>query len=99
MLSKRKLSPREWRDLNSPPVNNPTWSHDGRYIYFDSTEATRAIYRVQIADGKVERIATLESTDGGASLAWGSGLAPDDSPLVTRDLGFTEIYALNMQWP
>ncbi|HKS96773.1 MAG TPA: hypothetical protein VJV74_11680, partial [Terriglobia bacterium] len=93
------LRTREWRALNSPPVNNPTWSHDGRYLYFDSTEARRAIYRVRIADGEVERIASLEKTDTPGSSAWGSGLAPDDSPLVTRDLGFTEIYALNMQWP
>jgi len=27
------------------------------------------------------------------------GLAPDDSPLVARDIGSQEIYALEMQWP
>jgi hypothetical protein len=27
------------------------------------------------------------------------GLAPDDSPLVTRDISTQEIYALEMDWP
>jgi hypothetical protein len=27
------------------------------------------------------------------------GLAPEDSPLVTRDISTQEIYALEMDWP
>lgn len=78
------------------PVNNPSWSHNGKYIYFDGTEVDRAIYRVRLADGKLERLASLHGTE--ASTGWGSGLTPDDSPLITHDLGFIEIYALDMKW-
>ncbi|MGH9454815.1 MAG: hypothetical protein ACRD2O_12685 [Terriglobia bacterium] len=28
-----------------------------------------------------------------------SGLAPDDSPIVLRDVGIQEIYALDVRWP
>jgi hypothetical protein len=32
---------------------------------------------------------------------WGEwfGFAPDDSPLLARDISTQEIYALEMQWP
>ncbi|HEV2234236.1 MAG TPA: winged helix-turn-helix domain-containing protein [Terriglobia bacterium] len=86
----------KWRSLNSPPVNNPSWSHNGKYFYFDSTEVNRAIYRIRLADGKLERLASLQGT--GAPTGWGSGLTPDDSLVITQDLGFIEIYALDMKW-
>ena len=45
-------------------------------------------------------------TDVGSAVRWTAltvgqwlGLAPDDSPLVARDIGNQEIYALEMQWP
>jgi len=86
----------QWRELGDTGVNNPTWSHDGRYIYFDGVPPS-AIYRVRISDGKLERIADLGGIE--RTTGWGCGLAPDDSPLITREVGFTEIYALDWEAP
>jgi hypothetical protein len=33
------------------------------------------------------------------SVNWWIGLVPDDSPLVVRDAGMREIYALDVEWP
>lgn len=33
------------------------------------------------------------------SVNWWIGLAPDDSPLLVRDAGMREIYALDVEWP
>jgi hypothetical protein len=82
------------------PVGFPIWSRDSKYIYFDSIESVPKLYRIRIADHSVEPVASLQSirlapTYGG-SLA---GLAPDDSPLVARDVGSQEIYALDLELP
>jgi hypothetical protein len=46
-------------------------------------------------------MANLESIGRAATGPYGGwfGLAPDDSPLVARDISTQEIYALEMGWP
>lgn len=91
----------KWTNLTNISVGYPTWSRDSRYIYFDSSSDDKpAFYRVRISDRALDRVASLK----GLRRAWGafdpwSGLAPDDSPLVLRDAGTQEIYALDWQAP
>ncbi len=64
--------------------------------YFDYLfEKEPALLRVRTSDRKVNRIASLK---GLRLTAW-TGLAPDDSPLVLRDIGSQEIYALDWEAP
>lgn len=92
---------KKWSNLSNVSVGYPSWSRDSRYIYFDSySDDKPAFYRVRISDRALERVASLR----GLRRAWGtfdpwSGLAPDDSPLVLRDAGTQEIYALDWQAP
>jgi hypothetical protein len=72
-------------------------------VYFDSgDEGDPAFYRVQIKDGKVERVASLKDVKrppaGGHPGSW-TGLAPDDSLLALRDISSFEIYALDLELP
>jgi len=92
----------KWEDLANVSAGYPRWSHDGKYLYFRSAiyETDPAIYRVRISDHKLENVVSLK----GIRRAWGfagpwSGLAPDDSPLLVRDIGTQEIYALNVDLP
>jgi hypothetical protein len=79
----------------------PSWSHDGQYLYFDTTLTEDAsFFRVRISDHKLERLVSLH----GARRLWGelgqwTGLAPDDSPLIIRDASNHEIYAIDWQAP
>jgi Tol biopolymer transport system component len=92
---------RQWTDLISMPIGYPVWSHDGQYLYFDSTLTEKpAFFRVRISDHKLERVASLK----GLRRFWGqfgswTGLAPDDSLLLVRDTSSQEIYALDWQAP
>ena len=76
------------------------WSADGQSVYYLRRGDEPAVLRVQIADGKVEQIASLKDVrqTGFRGGIW-MGLAPDDSPLVLRDIGTQEIYALDLQMP
>jgi len=85
-----------WTELVRMPIGYPSWSHDGRHIYFDTLfSEDRAFYRVAISDRKLERLVSL----AGIHHFWGemaewTGLAPDDSLLLTRDASHQEVYAL-----
>ena len=95
-----------WTELTETAAFHPVWSHDGKYVYFDSTvEGEAAFYRVQIRtpikDHKLERVASLSDVKRPPSpgpTSW-TGLAPDDSPLALRDISTFEIYALEWQLP
>jgi Tol biopolymer transport system component len=94
---------RKWTELARTAVNSPAWSRDSQYIYFDSYPTKdAAIFRVRISDRKLERVRNLEgfrrAESAGLSLPW-MGLAPDDSPLLVRDIGSQEIYALDWEAP
>jgi eukaryotic-like serine/threonine-protein kinase len=93
----------KWTELTIPmTIDYPTWSHDGRYVYFNSTaEGEPAFYRVQIKNHKVERVASLANIKRPNTASFGAwtGLAPDDSPLALRDISSYEIYALDWQLP
>jgi serine/threonine protein kinase len=91
----------KWAELASLFVAYPTWSRDGRYLYFDGIlDNQESYFRVQISNGKLERIFSLKNFQAAGS-AFGnwSGLAPDDSPLVVRDASIQEIYALDWDRP
>jgi len=101
----------KWTDFTQTPaptipclecVNPPNWSHDGRYVYFNSSaEGDEAFYRLDINRHRVERVASLASVKRPTSQSFGAwtGLAPDDSPLALRDISSYEIYALDWQLP
>ena len=92
-------STEQWTELARTGIGFPSWSHDGQYLYFDSILTDDpAFFHVRIADHRLERIASLRDIPR----LWGplgewTGLGPDDSLLVTRNIGSAEIYALDWQ--
>jgi Tol biopolymer transport system component len=94
-------STRQWTELARTVVNSPAWSRDSQYIYFDSHPAKdAAVFRLRISDHKLERVRNLEGFRRAQSAIsnwpW-MGLAPDDSPLLVRDISTQEIYALDWE--
>jgi Tol biopolymer transport system component len=63
----------KWTELTQIAANHPRWSHDGKYVHFNSTaEGEAAFYRVRIADGKLERVASLKDVKRPVSLSFGA---------------------------
>ena len=91
---------REWA-TNLGTLGYMTWSRDSKYVGFDNLLTDDDGYwRIRVADGKVERVATFKAIRRFWAI-WGpwTGLAPDGSPLVVRDISNQEIYALDLQLP
>jgi DNA-binding winged helix-turn-helix (wHTH) protein/Tol biopolymer transport system component len=97
----------KWAEAVGFPVGYPTWSHDGKYIYFqyshdDGEQASReSIGRLRLGGTKIENVVDLKDVGRvttGTFVDW-FGLAPDDSPLFARDISTQEIYALDVEWP
>ena len=96
------LTTQQWTQLIENSDGDPTWSHDGQYIYFLGGDAdwSETIKRIRLVDRRAEKIVDLkdQSRSGSIGVEW-FGLAPDDSPLVATDISTNEIYALDVQWP
>ena len=98
------LTTQEWRQLWSDKmgtVGYVTWSPDSKYLGFDTSfTADPGFFRVRVGDGQIERVVSLSKIRRFLS-QWGewSGMAPDGSPIVVRDISSQEIYALDWQLP
>jgi eukaryotic-like serine/threonine-protein kinase len=97
------LSTQQWHQVADKmgPFGYMTWSLDSRYIGFDTSfTADRGFFRLRVADGQIERVVSLKNMRRFFPV-WGewSGMAPDGSPLVVRDISNQEIYALDWQSP
>jgi len=96
------LPTQKWTELERIYVGYPSWSRDSTYVYFDSPVGEPGFYRVRVADHKLERLFSLKNVrfaDTGGTGSYWTGLAPDDSPLLLRDVGSQEIYALDWEAP
>jgi eukaryotic-like serine/threonine-protein kinase len=87
----------KWTELYKEGViGYPTWSRDGRHIYFDTGSEIR---RVRVDDGHFEVVASLKGVGRTGSFREWFGLDPDDSFLILRDVGTHEIYGLDWEAP
>jgi Tol biopolymer transport system component/tRNA A-37 threonylcarbamoyl transferase component Bud32 len=95
------FSTQKWVELAKTDFGALNWTRDGKYLYFDSGSGLDpAISRLRIADRKLERVTGLKDFRRVefAFYPW-SGLTPDGSPLLLRDVGTQEVYALDFEAP
>ena len=88
-----------WEEIAKVTAGFPNWSKTGDYVYFLHGEDQPSVMRVRIRDRKLERVADLKNLGQAGRFLIGLGLAPDDSPLLLRDTGTQEIYALDWEAP
>jgi Tol biopolymer transport system component len=95
------FSTRKWTELLTMSVGWTSWSHDSKYIYFDTgLSENSTFYRVRVADRKLDRLADLKGFRR-VVFAWipWSGVTPDGAPLLLRDISSQEVYALDLDTP
>jgi len=75
----------------------PAWSSNSQFIYFLRPRDDPGVFRVRISDGVEERVVDLKGFRyTGALDAW-FGLDPEDAPILIRDVGMADIYALTLE--
>jgi serine/threonine protein kinase/Tol biopolymer transport system component len=90
----------KWEKLSGSGAGFPNWSKDSGSVFFVVT-GPAAFYRVEIGTRKTEEVARLGNahpTPGVPGWAW-YGVMPDGSPLIARQVGTQEIYALDVDFP
>jgi len=85
----------KWEELARISCAFPNWSKNSDYVYFLQGGDQPSVMRVHIGDKRIERVADLRNLR--ITGYWGTwlGLAPDDSPLLLRDTGSQDVYALD----
>jgi eukaryotic-like serine/threonine-protein kinase len=77
-------------------VSFPNWSKDSQYLYVLSWPEDPSIFRMGIAENKLERVVDLK--DFHPTGYWDDwlGLDANDSPLMLRDTGLQDVYAFDI---
>jgi eukaryotic-like serine/threonine-protein kinase len=93
----------KWTDwvTQTTALGFPSWSRDGKYLYFESNYSNSASYfRVKVGETKSEPVVSFKDLRRyfGSVGTW-SGLTPDGTPIFVRDISTQEIYALDVQFP
>jgi serine/threonine protein kinase/Tol biopolymer transport system component len=92
----------KWEKLSDPGAGFPNWSKDGKYVFFaEMAAAAPGFLRVDVATRKTEEITRLgiaHLAPGVPGFVW-YGVTPDGSPLIARQAGTQEIYALDVDFP
>jgi len=93
----------KWSDLGPKDLGNIVdWmiSPDGKHLYFVTGGAEPKAERIRFSDGQIETITSLKGFNRVVNCgSTAINVAPDGSPIFTRDTGYQEIYALNIRWP
>ena len=83
------------------PLGYMEWMSDSKSILFDTFDvADPAFYRIHLPDLRLQTVASMRDLRRyyGDFGPW-SGIAPDGSPLLVRDISNEEVYSLDLQLP
>jgi len=87
----------QWSNLDTGSVAFPEWSHDSSSIYYLRWKGDAALARMRMGEAQPEILADVRMEHfTGFFTSWMS-LDPSDAPLLLRDMGSEEIYALTVQ--
>jgi len=75
-------------------VSFPVWSKDGAYLYLLSWPEKPAVQRLRISDLRMERVADLKDFRPTGYWEDWMGLDANDAPLLLRDTGLQDVYAM-----
>jgi len=96
------LKKQQWADIPgiSGDIGNFDPSSDNKYLYYTTEGADPNVFRYRFADHQIETITSLKDIHRVINYqATQINVAPDGSPIFTRDTGYQEVFALNLRWP
>jgi Tol biopolymer transport system component len=86
-----------WSTPYKGPAGFPTWSRDSHSIYFLRFQDNLGVFRIPVTGGDAERIADLKGVHYTGYYSVWFGLDPTDAPLLLRDIGTSDVYAVALE--
>ena len=98
-LSLFDFKTQKWSEITKGTFGWECWSNTGEYLFALDSSDTGAVLRIRLSDRTIERVLNLK--DISLTGYWGNSLtlAPDDSPLLLRNVGTQDVYALDWETP
>jgi serine/threonine protein kinase len=90
---------RKWSQLAAGTIGWLNWSHDGKDLYVLDGSGVGRVLKIHILDRKTSRVSELKNFVGAGYYGPSLALGPDDSPLLLRDAGSYDVYALDLELP
>ena len=87
---------KRWSVLQKGGTDRPAWSRDSQFIYFLANDPNPGVFRIRLSGAKAERVADLTGVQLTGVWWDGFGLDPTDAPLLLRNIGSDDIYALTL---
>jgi eukaryotic-like serine/threonine-protein kinase len=84
-----------WRTVAEGNFGWVNYSHDGQSVYSLDFTGDGEVVRVRLADGHVEQVTSLKGFVTTGQYGGSLSLTPDDDPLLLRDRGTQDVYALD----
>ncbi|MGA8878792.1 MAG: protein kinase [Candidatus Korobacteraceae bacterium] len=89
-----------WTELAKGALAWENFSKDGQYLYVLSNRGAGGALKISVSDGKTEKVGELTNFVGTGYFSDSSlSLTPDDSLLLFRDAGASDVYALGWEEP
>jgi serine/threonine protein kinase/Tol biopolymer transport system component len=89
----------KWTELAKGTLGWLNWSRDGQFIYALDFTGMGAVVRIRVNDHAKERVVDLKDFVTTGQYGGALSLMPDDSPLLLRDSGTQDVYALDWEEP
>jgi Tol biopolymer transport system component/DNA-binding winged helix-turn-helix (wHTH) protein len=91
------LETHQWsKVLSHEGIGFPSWSRDSSYLYILYADQEPGVYRVSVKGGAPERVVDLKGFHHTGLVSVWMGLDPIDTPMLLRDVGTDDIYALTL---
>lgn len=99
VLMRFDAAAQKWTVLGQVIEGFPNCSWDGNSVYVLSGAVISSVLKISLKDGRVESVADLRNFPTTGRYEYTLALTPDDSPLILRDVGTQDIYALDWKEP
>lgn len=85
-----------WSNLDTGPVAFPEWSRDSKFIYYLKWKGDAALLRMHPGDATPEQVADIRTEHFTGFFTTWMSLDSSGAPLLLRDIGSDDIYALTL---
>lgn len=93
-LMQYSFATQKWTKVAEGNFGWVNYSSDGKYLYSLDFTGGGEVVRVNVADGKIERVADLKGFVTTGQYGGSLSLTPQDEPLLLRDRGTQDVYGL-----